>query len=644
MSPALSSRDRAPDARARGIVEDFLGRRREGEFLSTTTILAQHPDLRADLEDSFRALAAIEQRSDSAFNTVPWPPSGDTPSADGSQDTASFLARPGGLRFEVQSCLGTGGFGVVYLAHDRLLDRQVALKIPKKTSFPTPEHRTQFLREARLSAKLRHPSIVAVYDVCEENGVLLMVMEYIAGRSLRDMMAEGPLPALDAAQLMERIADATAYANQHGLVHRDLKPSNILLDGENKPHVADFGLAVQEEAMRMANRDSAGTPSYMAPEQVRGETCRLDGRTDLWSLGVILYEMLTGRRPFVGGDRDELFYRILHQEPKPPRQVRPQIPPELERICLRCLAKQTSDRYSTVADLVSELREWRESATVGASDPRPGILRYWPLGAAAVLLAATGLGFWAAAEGVVATSSPTRSAPDAAAAFALPEPVITSVPFAEIPPDQREPLHWYSLLEHPPQRLLWPRDFDLSPAPLHDRNAERLIAMSRGEALLSFGELHNCDFTFEVEIQQTQWTGGVGVFFGGKMDEATGDVREYQRLFLLRTHANDKKSPFAWVRSIVDKPPPGGGLAMTWDVFGSDRIFTPPPNPHLLRITVKNGRLMAATFGGTRLPNVCQATPGRRAAASDPFGHFGLYINQGECAFSRARVILDTRG
>ncbi len=167
---------------------------------------------------------------------------------------------------------------------------------------------------------------------------------------------------------MAQAAEALSYAHEQGLVHRDLKPANILMDRQGRPHIADFGLAVHEDD-RWPNRwEVAGTPPYMAPEQVRGESHRLDGRTDLWGLGVILYQMLTGVRPFEGGSNERIYDEILYREPVPPRQRDRTIPRELEWICLKCLSKLMTDRYTTASDLADDLRSWLTSR--GRSGPR----------------------------------------------------------------------------------------------------------------------------------------------------------------------------------------------------------------------------------------------------------------------------------
>jgi serine/threonine protein kinase len=203
---------------------------------------------------------------------------------------------------------------------------------------------------------LKHPKIATVYHVGrDEAGLPFIVMEYIAGVTLRELLQQRKAPSQIAA-LMAEIAETLHYAHQQGFVHRDLKPSNVLLDREGKPHVVDFGLAVHETAQRRKAGEYSGTLPYMSPEQVRGESHRLDGRADIWALGVMLYELLVGRRPFVGETPAELCDEILHREPKPLRMVDDKIPTELERICLKCLSKNIADRFATAADLAAALR------------------------------------------------------------------------------------------------------------------------------------------------------------------------------------------------------------------------------------------------------------------------------------------------
>jgi serine/threonine protein kinase/formylglycine-generating enzyme required for sulfatase activity len=262
-------------------------------------------------------------------------------------------------RYLVRRRLGTGSFGTVWLAEDETLLRQVAIKVPRRSRLASPASRAAFLREAQTAANLNHPAIVIIYDVgrFEEAGCYV-VMEYIAGRSLQEEIAAKRPDFERAAAMMAQVADAAHHAHKQGLVHRDLKPANILLDAAGRPHVVDFGLAIHDEHQATRRGELCGTPPYMAPEQVRGESHRLDGRTDVWALGVVFYELLCGRRPFTAPVAYGLYEEIQERDPKPPRQIDETIPLELERICLKCLAKRMTDRHSTAADLAADLRHF----------------------------------------------------------------------------------------------------------------------------------------------------------------------------------------------------------------------------------------------------------------------------------------------
>ena len=227
------------------------------------------------------------------------------------------------------------------------MQREVAVKVPHPARLDDVHARQRFVEEARAIARLEHPRIVAVYDASElEDGTVVLVMQYVAGPSLRQTLDAGPMPVAQACSLLADVADAVDAAHRAGVIHRDLKPSNILLDESLQPHVCDFGLALQESRQHECRGECAGTLAYMAPEQLRGESHQLDGRADIWAAGVILYEALTGRQPFQGRDRKELTEEIFTRDPRPPRQIDRRIGKLVERVCLRCLEKRPAHRYS----------------------------------------------------------------------------------------------------------------------------------------------------------------------------------------------------------------------------------------------------------------------------------------------------------
>jgi serine/threonine protein kinase len=276
-------------------------------------------------------------------------------------------------RYEIKQALGQGAFAHVYLARDSQLGRLVAVKVPNDQLLESGLSVETFLAEARHAASLNHPRVVAIHDIQKEGGRPYIVQEYIDGSPLGDWVRD-QRPAREAlARLFIEITEAVGFAHRQGLIHRDLKPANILIDRDGHAHVADFGLAVHKSTQWALAGDVSGTPIYMSPEQIRGETHRLDGRTDLWSLGVILYELLTGARPFQAERRSELFERIQTATPRPPRRLDPQIPPELERICLKCLEKRRSDRYCSADELIDDLRHWLEPREPRASRSVPPV-------------------------------------------------------------------------------------------------------------------------------------------------------------------------------------------------------------------------------------------------------------------------------
>ena len=265
---------------------------------------------------------------------------------------------------------GAGGFGTVYLGHDTQLDRPVAIKVLHGSPNVQQRRSESFFQEARRVAQLRHSGIVAVHDVGEQDGLVYIVSDFIDGQGLDAWLKSHRPNWREATRLAAAVADALAHAHANSTVHRDVKPANIILTPDGTPVLVDFGLGLDELTTAGSELGIvSGTPVYMSPEQVSGTAHRIDGRTDIYSLGVMLYEMLCGRLPFRAKEASELLRQVRHDEPQPLRQLIRDLPPELERICLKSLAKRMQDRHSSAADFADDLRRGFDD---GRGAGRPG--------------------------------------------------------------------------------------------------------------------------------------------------------------------------------------------------------------------------------------------------------------------------------
>jgi hypothetical protein len=356
------------------IYGEVLLREEHGEFPGEQEYLRRFPHLAEALRRLFGvhdALASLDtdasQADASAVTTL-----GPARPGRRAAGAETMLGHTAGL-YEILQEIGRGGMGIVYQARHPLTGRLAALKVMRPDD-TLEEVRTRFLTEAKAVAALSHPNIVQVYEVFAPpagEGTPAVALEYIAGGSLAGRINGTPLPAREAAGLLLPLADAMAHAHQAGIVHRDLKPANVLLKDEGgaiAPKITDFGLAKELDAGSAQTRTGTvlGTPSYMAPEQALGHSSQSGPAVDIYALGAVLYEMLTGRPPFKGATVLETLDQVRHQEPVAPRQLNPAVPRDLETICLKCLHKEPARRYASSRELAGDLQRYLNGEPIRA--------------------------------------------------------------------------------------------------------------------------------------------------------------------------------------------------------------------------------------------------------------------------------------
>lgn len=347
------------------LLDELLAQQQRGEVPQLERVVAEHPELSLELRQLWAAVAMAENF---AAATVISPVSADELLVS---DVALGLTD-----YELQDELGRGGMGVVYRARQKSLNRTVALKMILRRDLASKADVARFRAEAESAARLEHPHIVKVYEVGEHNEQPFFSMQFIDGQTLSSQLADGPLTPKTAAELLLPVCRAIGHAHRCGVLHRDLKPSNILIDAGGRPYVTDFGLAKRltssdpnsDASLASLTQSGAilGTPSYMAPEQAAGQRGEIGMATDVYSLGAILYAMLTGRPPFQAASPLDTVMMVLEQDPVPARVINPRADADLELIALKCLQKPQDLRYSTADALADDLESFLKHEPISA--------------------------------------------------------------------------------------------------------------------------------------------------------------------------------------------------------------------------------------------------------------------------------------
>ena len=388
MTPITASRTRAIDTLlAAGdeellatLVEELSELRGPAAQVLLEHHAAAHPALAGQLRELFAAIMVTDAVAEHSTIFSPGDRENDRSSGSGTSPTASWPTVGTGLLpgvtplpaafgdYELLEEIGRGGMGVVYRALQKSLGRTVAIKMLLRRDLATPSDLSRFRSEAEAAAQLDHPGIVSIFEVGECDGHPFYSMQLVEGTTLAKQLRQGPLPAREAAALLAKVADAVQAAHARGVLHRDLKPSNILIDSGGEPHVSDFGLAKRLEAEESVTHTGAilGTPCYMSPEQAAGSRGDVGPTSDVWSLGAILYQMLTGRPPFQASSPMDTLLAVLESDPPVPRSIDQQVDRDLEMISLKSLQKPQELRYNSAAELAADLRAFLAGEPVAA--------------------------------------------------------------------------------------------------------------------------------------------------------------------------------------------------------------------------------------------------------------------------------------
>jgi len=646
-----------PDDRD-GRLDEILGQCLQAVDQGDTLPLHELCDLHPDLADDLRRFFAQHQQFAYLASPLREALHSDGKAGSPSQPRQWTFLAPAQLsdeigrlgNFRILEPLGEGGMGIVFVAEDLHLQRRIAVKVMKPHIAEVALSRQRFLREARALAAVQHEHIVAIHYVGEEHNVPFLVMPLLRGESLKDRLRRTPGPTwAESTRIGREIGEGLAAMHAAGLIHRDIKPSNIWLEGDRgQVKLIDFGLARPAKITDPLTVSGAlvGTPSYLSPEQASGQA--IDARSDLFSLGCVLYQMLTGKTPFSGTDLLTVLAQLANDDPKPPAALNRECPAPLSDLVMSLLSKRAEMRPSSAAAVAASLREIEASPSSASHNNSQTIcsteqdrasrhqLARPRLTARVLVMAVALLGIAAAATVLPSYFMPARQQRTEQPPAADPKPTALAPPAAKTPFELGKvpPLMWHNLLQTAPRDLLWQnaggdsrRDFDPS--------AEVLWVQSAHQNLFSLGSVPQPGYKLQVGIRQNVWGGNVGVYFG--CHPVPGEKGLDQRLQLVELRKPFNKPYFTMCRSRILMR----GHIPILETF---EACTVPVGEvagaeHMLEIEVGAYSLQRVRWSGRDLAELTQPSINAYFEPADYTGEFGVYVSRSSGVFRNARFM-----